>query len=176
MASAQTIREGQEFLNSWKDIANYMGRGVRTVQRYEVSYGLPVRRPAGKSRSSVMATRSEIDAWVAASPIRESYELPKRQANGRSAEKLLLQEGLHEMRKLREQMMELRAEIHLSLNLFVSSLGNLTKAMNTAQASGSLGVIGHSSAAGDHLWMGEPCGDSPVGHKRGLAQAATPEN
>ena len=154
-----------------------MGRGVRTVQRYEVSYGLPVRRPAGKSRSSVMATRAEIDAWVAASPIRETYELSKGQAAGRSAEKVSgLQEGLHEMRKLREQMMELRAEIHLSLNLFVSSLGNLTKAMNSAQASGSLGVIGHSTAAGEDLWTGEPCGDSPIGHKRGLAQAATAEN
>ena len=54
-----------EFLTSWKEIANYMGMGVRTVQRYEELYGLPVRRVNG-SRSSVISTRSEIDAWFAA--------------------------------------------------------------------------------------------------------------
>ncbi len=30
-------------LNSWKEIACYLGRGVRTVQRYERDLGLPVR-------------------------------------------------------------------------------------------------------------------------------------
>jgi len=58
-----------EFLNSWKEIANYMGMGVRTVQRYEVLYGLPVRRVNGKrsgNRSMVICTRSEVDAWFAA--------------------------------------------------------------------------------------------------------------
>ena len=55
-----------EFLNSWKEIANYMGRGVRTVQRWEELYGLPVRRVNGSGRGSVISTRSEIDAWFAA--------------------------------------------------------------------------------------------------------------
>ena len=57
-----------EFLNSWKEIANYMGRGVRTVQRYEALYGLPVRRFNGRrgNRRPVMSTRKEIDAWFAA--------------------------------------------------------------------------------------------------------------
>src|SRR4051812_33630088 len=31
-------------LQSWKEIAAYLKRGVRTVQRWERSHGLPVRR------------------------------------------------------------------------------------------------------------------------------------
>jgi hypothetical protein len=37
-------------LNSWKEIASYMGRGVRTVQRYERELHLPVGRIHGKAR------------------------------------------------------------------------------------------------------------------------------
>ncbi len=51
------------FLNGWKEISNYLGRGVRTVQRWE-HLGLPVRRPAGRTRSAVCALPDEIDAWV----------------------------------------------------------------------------------------------------------------
>ena len=49
-------------LQSWKEIAAYLGRGVRTVQRYERKLGLPVRR-LGKSSGSVAALREEVDAW-----------------------------------------------------------------------------------------------------------------
>ncbi len=51
-------------LNSWKEIAHYLGRGVRTVQRYERNLGLPVRRPHGKSRSAVIAPTAELDEWL----------------------------------------------------------------------------------------------------------------
>ena len=51
-------------LNSWKEIANYLGRGVRTVQRWERELGLPVRRPRGKDRSAVMAIQQELDDWL----------------------------------------------------------------------------------------------------------------
>jgi hypothetical protein len=49
---------------------NYMGRGVRTVQRYEQAYKLPVRRPAGKDRSAVMALSEELDRWLSSAPTR----------------------------------------------------------------------------------------------------------
>ena len=57
-----------QILNGWKEIALHLGRGVRTVQRYEVSLGLPVRRPSGHDRSSVIAFVDEIDAWLQACP------------------------------------------------------------------------------------------------------------
>ena len=49
-------------LNSWKEIASYLGRGVRTVQRWE-KYGLPVRRLGNGFRAPVAADVSELDRW-----------------------------------------------------------------------------------------------------------------
>ena len=67
-----------EILSGWKEIANYLGKGVRTVQRYERELGLPVRRPVGHVGSSVIATKAELDGWIAAIPIREAYGIPVR--------------------------------------------------------------------------------------------------
>lgn len=52
-------------LSSWKDIANYTGKAVRTVQRWEHELGLPVRRPVNRPRKSVvMVKTSDMDAWM----------------------------------------------------------------------------------------------------------------
>jgi hypothetical protein len=50
-------------LDSWKEIASYLGRGVRTVQRWEREEGLPVHRLAHEKRGSVYAYKPEVDAW-----------------------------------------------------------------------------------------------------------------
>ena len=50
-------------LDSWKEIANHLGREVRTVQLWEKREGLPVHRHFHRSLSSVFAFRSEVDAW-----------------------------------------------------------------------------------------------------------------
>lgn len=55
---------GQSRLDSWKEIADYLGRDVRTAMRWAKSNGLPVRRVAGKGRS-VFAFTHEIDTWLA---------------------------------------------------------------------------------------------------------------
>src|SRR5690242_10703990 len=60
----------RRILNSWKEIANYLGRGVRTVQRWEAQLGLPVHRPAGKDHSAVLAFSSELDQWLDSRPVR----------------------------------------------------------------------------------------------------------
>jgi len=52
-------------LESWKEIAAYLKRDVRTVIRWEKSEGLPVHRHLHQSRSSVYAYPSEINAWSA---------------------------------------------------------------------------------------------------------------
>ena len=53
-----------DLLNSWKEIASYLGRGVRTVQRWETELALPVHRPHHRSRSIVIASRSELNNWL----------------------------------------------------------------------------------------------------------------
>ena len=51
-------------LTSWKEIARYLGKGVRTVQRWEAELGLPVRRPKQGERHVVAALPEELDAWI----------------------------------------------------------------------------------------------------------------
>jgi TolB-like protein/Tfp pilus assembly protein PilF len=50
-------------LDSWKEIAAYLGRDVTTVQRWEKCEGMPVHRHVHDKRSSVYALTSELDAW-----------------------------------------------------------------------------------------------------------------
>jgi predicted DNA-binding transcriptional regulator AlpA len=58
----------QRILHCWKEIAEYLSAGVRTVQRWEAEFALPVRRPRGAKRSAVLAFASEIDEWVKTLP------------------------------------------------------------------------------------------------------------
>jgi tetratricopeptide (TPR) repeat protein len=53
-----------ERLDSWKEIAAFLGRGERTVKRWEVDRGLPVHRVPGGGRSAVFAYRSELTEWL----------------------------------------------------------------------------------------------------------------
>ena len=68
-------------LQSWKQIANYVGRTERTVQRWEQEFGFPIRRPSGKARSAVMALVSEIEEWTRGKPslveIQRTGRLPR---------------------------------------------------------------------------------------------------
>jgi Tol biopolymer transport system component len=50
-------------LESWKEIAAYLKRDVRTVIRWEKSEGLPVHRQMHQARGSVFAYASELEAW-----------------------------------------------------------------------------------------------------------------
>jgi len=51
-------------LNSWKEIAEYLGREVRTAARWEKDFGLPVHRIGGGKGHSVFAYTTEIDEWL----------------------------------------------------------------------------------------------------------------
>ena len=62
------IVQHADILNSWKEIAVYLGRGVRTVQRWEQELALPVHRPRGRSRSAVLAFKRELDQWLDRTP------------------------------------------------------------------------------------------------------------
>jgi len=50
-------------LESWGEIAAYLRRDVRTVQRWERDEGLPVHRHQHKDRGTVHAFTREIDRW-----------------------------------------------------------------------------------------------------------------
>ncbi len=52
-------------LESWKEIAAYLNRTVRTARRWEELEGLPVHRHGHEKQASVYAYREEIDKWLA---------------------------------------------------------------------------------------------------------------
>jgi PAS domain S-box-containing protein len=55
-----------EILRSWKEIAAYAGASVRTLQRWEKDFRLPIRRIATRKGSVVFAFRSDLDTWFRA--------------------------------------------------------------------------------------------------------------
>src|SRR5947209_13452204 len=50
-------------LDSWKEIASYLRRDVRTLQRWEKEEGLPIHRQSHSKQGSVYAYGPEIDRW-----------------------------------------------------------------------------------------------------------------
>jgi hypothetical protein len=115
MITREKIREIPQLLSGWKEIARYLGMGVRTVQRYERQLGLPVRRPAGKPRGAVVATKSELDAWVTASPIRAAFQLARLTPDSHAHDMEVMKRGIEQMSLLRDQMAALRSDVRQSM-------------------------------------------------------------
>jgi len=63
-----------ERLESWKEIAAYLDREVRTVQRWAAERGLPVHRLPGGVRPRVFAVASDVDAWLGAGGLSRTAE------------------------------------------------------------------------------------------------------
>jgi TolB-like protein/Flp pilus assembly protein TadD len=51
-------------LDSWKQIAAYVGKDIRTAQLWEKNEGLPIHRLTHTARANVFAYDAELDAWV----------------------------------------------------------------------------------------------------------------
>jgi hypothetical protein len=120
MRKAKTRRV--EFVSGWKDIANYLGKGVRTVQRYERELGLPIRRPSGRDSGSVIATKVELDAWIAASPIRETFRLPGYDSQSVPARLDEFKRQIAEMHRLRQETEGLRYAVRSALEQLRANL------------------------------------------------------
>jgi hypothetical protein len=93
-------REVASVLTSWKDIARYVGRGVRTVQRWERELGFPVRRTKSRENGTTLAIPREIDSWV------KSQQL----TDGSDRATTLLRELRRENRELQSENRELQSE------------------------------------------------------------------
>jgi hypothetical protein len=61
---AVSSKRKADILNSWKEIASYLDRGVRTVQRWERDSQLPVHRLGTSKVGPVFAFPSELDLWL----------------------------------------------------------------------------------------------------------------
>lgn len=56
--------DNREVLESWKEIADYLNRDVKTCRRWELELDLPIRRLDGTPRARVFAYKEEIDSWL----------------------------------------------------------------------------------------------------------------
>ena len=70
----------QRRLDSWKEIAAYLNRGVRTVQRWERMAGLPIHRVPHDKKGGVYALSGELDAWWKSGDRRQIKEAGRRRS------------------------------------------------------------------------------------------------
>src|ERR1017187_1196477 len=68
------VRPPDDRLDSWKEIAVYLHRDVKTVQRWEKREGMPVHRHQHDRMGSVYAFSSELDAWMQSRRLRLEQE------------------------------------------------------------------------------------------------------
>ncbi len=74
MGSTEQENTGGRRLDSWKEIGAFFNRDERTVKRWEVTRGLPVRRVPGGGR--VYAYAEELTAWLKGTEGQNEPELP----------------------------------------------------------------------------------------------------
>ena len=96
-------------LTGWKEIANHLRYGMRTVQRWEAN-GLPVKRVNHSRRSPVVADPDELDAWIL-----HRIQLPP----GASRERT---ENLQRARDLRRKSQEIRKELLVRMEVLKKTL------------------------------------------------------
>ena len=61
----QARSSGEDRLDSWKEIAEYLKRSVRTVRRWKADENLPVHRHIHQAAGTVYAFKAELDTWLA---------------------------------------------------------------------------------------------------------------
>ena len=146
MQGALSIPASNQVLNSWKEIARYLERGVRTVQRWETDLALPVRRPRGKKRSAVIAMRSDLDDWLNSRPSMQS-------GNGNSAPgtkpfgpasalglQIPVSETILRSRYLRSNLRQSSHELAGAVGRLVSSLNAVVNASSVRPVSPALAL------------------------------------
>jgi TolB-like protein/Tfp pilus assembly protein PilF len=80
-------------LDSWKEIATYLGRDVTTVQRWERQEGMPVHRHLHHKRGSVYALSSELDVWRQGRKLRSEEKQEEEQEEKHEEEPELASEA-----------------------------------------------------------------------------------
>jgi len=123
-STGELVRPSPDILNSWKEIARYLDRGIRTVQRWEGELGLPVRRPHGRGRSAVFAVKSEIDAWLLSRP--REIDTKALMVDGR----VITDVYLTNLHTLHVDARRLRADVHASRMELGESITRLVQTLS----------------------------------------------
>jgi Tol biopolymer transport system component len=73
-STASSARASEDRLDSWKEIAAYVNRDVKTVQRWEKREAMPIHRHLHDRMGSVYAFRTELDEWTRSRNLRVTQE------------------------------------------------------------------------------------------------------
>ena len=107
-------------LTTWKEIADYFGKSLRTMQRWERETGLPIHRPDPKRRI-LFAVPDELDVWLRRQ--RETEAEPVQLSADLLAARSLLSE---QMNATSEQLAHLLTEAGLTYLFNASQAGKDT--------------------------------------------------
>lgn len=97
----------QNLFNSWKEIAAFLDRGVRTVQRWERDHRLPVHRVGNSPRAPVFALQEELLLWLRSRENTLTSKTLHMEADQLIAQAQLLE---HRAKELRKYASELRSK------------------------------------------------------------------
>ena len=145
-------RQSAGLLNSWKEIATFLDRGVRTVQRWEREQNLPVHRVGSGERSPVFAFPTELLIWArtvdvqmgpSAPSARESHNPAVRRSRQLVSESLALIKSIAttsaKQRQRTEEMYKKVSTLHLIAELKrKDQIGNAGVGKSAPQADGKL--------------------------------------
>jgi Tol biopolymer transport system component len=144
---------GIERLESWKEIASFIGRDQRTAMRWAKEQGMPVRRDPASKRGRVFAYRSELAKWAdSRSAVWAGPSSISNTTETDAAREVSAIEGsvvVHDATEPLEELPSLRPNSagwrKKQLLFAVSSLlllGMASAAMLRSHASGTMGAIG----------------------------------
>jgi hypothetical protein len=111
-----------EVLNGWKEIAKHLGMSVRSAQRYERLAGLTIRRPTFRNKGAVLATKAELDAWLKAIPLKDTFSLKSVPPQHCTVTLEAFKTGMAEHRRLQEEMARERQQLHTAVELLRATL------------------------------------------------------
>ena len=143
----ETLRTSTGTLSSWKEIAQYLDRGVRTIQRWEQGLGLPVHRIGKGKRSPVFATASELNFWLSTVVVdRPSKPLPLEPVciHGVDNSRIRsLRQSCQAMRDLSHTMAERcarqRRQAEIAREQMIKLRSRINRVMNLSSSNGELG-------------------------------------
>ena len=111
--------ENSVVLSSWKEIAAYLGKGVRTVQRWERELHLPVRRPVAHNKRIVIALPEELDQWI-------QHQLPRAAAKQKDP----VQARLHDLHTLSTTLVAKAKQLQQSAQQLIATARRRTRDNN----------------------------------------------
>jgi hypothetical protein len=148
----KTVRD-TTLLSCWKDIASYMGSGVRTVQRWEQHAGLPVRRPTSHGqKSQVLLDRHAADAWMASRRLPMIGKSRKGVRVSASPRASGLENDIHSSRQLRKAHHALTEQVDQHVRILTTQCALMLKLSLDEPWSGTAQV----------RLAGRPCQGGPV--------------